>query len=402
MPPLSIYIHIPFCQRKCPYCDFNTYAGLSRLFQPLIASLAREIELAGQARGRPDVHTIFLGGGTPTVLPGGLLARLLDACRRSFNVLEDSEITSEANPGTVDVACFADLAALGVNRLSMGVQSFDDGELRFLGRIHSAAEIDAAFQAARHAGFSNVNLDLMFGLPGQSMATWHKSLARALAWQPEHLSLYALTIEEGTSFAEWAAAGRMAYPDPDLAADQYELASALLAEHGYVQYEISNWAAAARGDGQRPGQGAVTSSTSLPVFACRHNLTYWRNGPFLGFGPGAHSSEPGRRWANVRAVPEYVEQMASAMADGAAVDFAEVIDPQLAMAETMMLGLRLVGEGVTFTRFQHQHHVEMVQVYTEEIVDLVRLGLLELLPDRVRLTPRARLLGNQVFVRFLP
>ncbi len=394
--PLSLYIHIPFCERKCPYCDFNTYAGLSRLYEPLAGALVREIELAGAAQGRPQVHTIFLGGGTPTVLPGELLGRILSACRRSFDVLEDAEVTSEANPGTVDVARFLDLRGLGVNRLSMGMQSFDDSELQFLGRIHRAAQVDTACQAARDTGFANLNLDLIFGLPGQAADTWRNSLQRALTWQPEHLSLYALSIEEDTPFAGWAAAGRMAYPDPDLAADHYELASALLAEHGYVQYEISNWGVGGGKDGRD------APSAAPPISACRHNLTYWRNMPYLGFGPGAHSSETGRRWANVRPVPEYIERMGTAKEASAAVDFEEAINERLAMGETMMLGLRLVGEGVTFERFWQQHRVEMQQVFGDEITELAQLGLLQVLPDRVRLAPEARLVANQAFMRFLP
>ncbi len=387
---LSLYIHIPFCQRKCPYCDFNTYAGLNRLFDPFTAALAQEITLAGAGRGRPAARTLFLGGGTPTVLPPDRLALVLDACRAAFDLLPDAEITSEANPGTVDADRFAALRRLGINRLSMGVQSFDPAELAFLGRIHSAGEAVAAMDAARAAGFDNINLDFIYGLPRQSPATWRSTLSRAIDLAPEHISLYSLTIEEGTPFGDWAAAGRLAQPSPDLAADLYEIADELLASAGYLQYEISNWA--------KPGQ-----STDLPItdphFACRHNLTYWRNEPYLGFGPGAHSSENGRRWAAVRPVPGYIERIARG--DGV-VDFVEEIDQRLGMGETMMLGLRLVREGVTFERFQRQHGRSLLEVFGAEIERLERLRLLERLPDRVRLTPAARLVGNQVFAAFLP
>ncbi|MBE2236040.1 MAG: radical SAM family heme chaperone HemW, partial [Anaerolinea sp.] len=297
---LSLYLHIPFCQRKCPYCDFNTYAGLNRLFEPFTAALVQEIAEAGAARGRPPVRTLFLGGGTPTVLPAELLTQIVDACRAAFDLLPDAEITSEANPGTVDVSRFAALRALGINRLSMGVQSFDPAELAFLGRIHSAGEAVTAFEAARAAGFTNINLDFIYGLPEQSPATWQRTLERAIALAPEHLSLYSLTIEEGTPFGEWAAAGRLAQPSPDLAADLYEIADELLSDAGFVQYEISNWA--------KPGQMADLP-TANPQFACRHNLTYWRNQTYLGFGPGAHSSEASRRWATIRPVPEYIAQI---------------------------------------------------------------------------------------------
>jgi coproporphyrinogen III oxidase-like Fe-S oxidoreductase len=475
---LSLYVHIPFCQRKCPYCDFNTYAGLNRLFEPFTAALVQEIQQAGAARSRPAVKTIFLGGGTPTVLPAALLAQIIDACRTAFDVLPDAEITSEANPGTVDVSRFAALRSLGVNRLSMGVQSFDPAELEFLGRIHTAGEAVEAMAAARAAGFSNINLDFIYGLPDQSPATWYNTLAQASDLAPEHISLYSLTIEEGTPFGDWAAAGRLAQPSPDLAADMYEIADEVLASAGYVQYEISNWA---RGSGVRgsevresevresevresevresevresevresevrekevrekevrekevrekevresdSGRTPIYQSTNLPItippFVCQHNLTYWRNEAYLGFGPGAHSSEDGRRWATIRLVPAYIAQINSipAVADNhsgavaglrpshalpAWVDFVEEIDERLAMGETMMLGLRLVEEGVTFERFEQRHGRSMREVFEDEIERLERLGLLERLSDRVRLTREARLVGNQVFAAFLP
>lgn len=387
---LSLYLHIPFCQRKCPYCDFNTYAGLNRLFEPFTAALTREIAEAGAACGRPAVRTLFLGGGTPTVLPAALLARIIDACRAAFDLLPDAEITSEANPGTVDVSRFTALRQMGINRLSMGVQSFDPAELAFLGRIHSAGEAATAFQAARAAGFDNINLDFIYGLPDQSPNTWWRTLEQAIALAPDHLSLYSLTIEEGTPFGEWAAAGRLAQPSPDLAADLYEIADDMLEAAGYLQYEISNWARSDR---------SAEQPTTNPHFACQHNLTYWRNEAYLGFGPGAHSSEGGRRWAAMRPVSEYIERINRGES---AVDFVEEIDDRLAMGETMMLGLRLVQEGVTFERFQQRHGRSMLEVYGAEIQRLERRGLLEVLPDRVRLTCAARLVGNQVFVAFLP
>ncbi len=385
--PLSLYLHIPFCQRKCPYCDFNTYAGLNRLFAPYTAALVQEIKAAGVAHSRPPVKTIFLGGGTPTVLPAELLAAILKACRDAFDLLPDAEITSEANPGTVDVSKFAALAALGVNRLSMGVQSFAPAELEFLGRIHSADEAVVAMAAARAAGLHNVNLDFIYGLPGQTLAIWRATLQRAIDLAPEHLSLYALTVEEGTPFGDWAAAGRLSYPDPDLAADLYELADELLTAAGYQQYEISNWA---RGD-----LGADTN----PRYACQHNLTYWRNQPYLGLGPGAHSSLNGQRWAALRSVPAYIERVEQG---DSTLDFTETIDEQLAMAETMLLGLRLVREGVSYADFAERHSQPMQAVFGDELARLERRGLLARLPDRVRLTRAARLVGNQVFVEFLP
>jgi oxygen-independent coproporphyrinogen-3 oxidase len=408
--PLALYIHIPFCQRKCPYCDFNTYGGLERLYEPLAASLVTEITAAGAARARPAVSTIFIGGGTPTVLPADLLAEVLTTCRHAFAVHEDAEITCEANPGTVDASRFAALRQMGVNRLSMGVQSFDPAELRFLGRIHSASEAVEAFHAARAAGFANINLDFIYGLPDQSPAAWRNTLAKALALAPEHISLYALTVEEGTPFGDWAAAGRLAYPSPDLAADLYEIADEMLASADYVQYEISNWAREEGSEGKKGKEGNQRPSlpsfpsfpsfpSSVPFLACRHNLTYWRNEAYLGLGPGAHSAEGGQRWAVLRSVPEYIERV---QRGESAVDFVEEIDDRLAMGETMMLGLRLVGEGVAFERFAERHGRSLQDAFGAEIKRLEGLGLLERLPDRVRLTKQARLVGNQVFAAFLP
>jgi len=395
----ALYLHIPFCQRKCPYCDFNTYAGQEHLFEPLAEALRQEIEAAGAARGHPPVETIFIGGGTPTVLPPNLLAGLLETCQRTFAVQSNAEISSEANPGTVDAARFAELRRLGVNRLSMGVQSFDDDELRFLGRIHNAAEARAAFQAARRAGFDNINLDFIFGLPDQSPQTWRRTLQQAIDLGPEHLSLYSLTIEENTPFGDLAAAGRLPIPDSDLAADLYELADELLASAGYVQYEISNWAkknSEFRIQNSESGINNSPFSIHHSPFLCRHNLTYWRNEDFLGFGPGAHSAGEGQRWANLPGVKEYIANIENPR------EWTEEIDERLSMGETMMLGLRLVREGVAFERFAQHHARSLLDIFAAEVAELTQLGLLEVLPDRLRLTRSARLLGNQVFARFLP
>lgn len=389
--PVALYLHIPFCASRCHYCDFNTYAGLDVFFAPYTAALSQEIRMAGAARARPVVPTIFIGGGTPTILPPAFLAQLLAACREAFDIAPDAEVTSEANPGTVDQAHFAALRALGVNRLSMGVQSFDDAELRWLGRIHDAAGAETAFAAARSAGFTNINLDLIFGLPGQQPETWARTLARAVTLSPEHLSLYSLTVEQGTPLADQVHRGLIAEPDDDLAAELYETACTFLAQNGYTQYEISNWA--------KDESPPTASPERRPTFGCRHNLVYWRREPYLGFGAGAHSFEAERRWWNVRPVPEYLSRLASGQSPEAGC---ETIERRLALGEAMMLGLRLVDEGVTDTRFRAQFGVGLEEVFRVEIGRVVARGLLERRPDGVRLTPAGRLLGNQVFAEFLP
>ncbi|MFN2225688.1 MAG: radical SAM family heme chaperone HemW, partial [Anaerolineae bacterium] len=261
MEDLGLYVHIPFCQSRCRYCDFNTYAGLEGLFETYVRALVREITLAGTAR----VSSVYIGGGTPTVLPLLSLIQILDAIQAGFDLAADAEVTIEANPGTVEAGTLAALRVRGVNRLSLGVQSFADGELRRLGRIHTAEQAAAGLAAARQAGFDNVSLDLIFGLPGQALADWRFSLECALALEPEHLSLYALSVEAGTPLARDIARGHLPMPDPDLAAEMYEMAAEVNAQAGYQHYEISNWA---RGWGRQ----------------CRHNLIYWRNEPYLGLG----------------------------------------------------------------------------------------------------------------------
>ncbi len=407
---LALYLHIPFCAARCAYCDFNTYAGLERLHAPFAAALSAEIRRAGAARGRPAVHTIFIGGGTPTVLPPDLLARALDACREAFAVAADAEITCEANPGTVDQARFAALRDMGINRLSMGVQSFDDAELRWLGRIHSAAEAEQAFRAARAAGFANINLDFIFGLPAQRPETWSRTLERAIALQPEHLSLYSLTVEPGTPLYDRVRRGLVPAADDDLAATLYELAGERLARAGYEQYEISNWARAEivasadrrAGDSRGASDGGEMSNIKRQArFMCRHNLVYWRRESYLGFGPGAHSFDRAaeRRWWNVKPVPHYIQRIEAGRPAEAG---GETLDRRTAMGETMMLGLRLIQEGVADATFRERFGLGLDEAFGAEIARLTAAGLLERLPDRVRLTPAGRLLGNRVFAAFMP
>ena len=313
------------------------------------------------------------------MLPLSLLTEVLTAGHANFEVFNGAETTVEANPGTVDERYLAGLLAVGVNRLSLGVQSFDDGELWLLGRLHDADQAREAYRQARAVGFRNVNLDLIFGLPGQTMARWQTTVREALGLGPEHLSLYALTVEEHTPLARYIARGELPAPDDDLAAAMYEWAEAELAKAGYIHYEISNWA--------------------QPGFECRHNLVYWHNQPYLGLGAGAHSWLAGCRWANVRIPQTYIEAI---MGGQRPVAESEEIGLALEMAETAILGLRMVEEGVNLSAFHTRFGVEFMDVYRSKIEELVNLGLLEMARDRVRLTQRGRLLGNQVFQCFLP
>ncbi len=386
--PLSLYIHIPFCVRRCPYCDFNSYAGIDDKHRDIyVHALRQEIRQWGARLHRPAVRTIFIGGGTPTTLNGIQFGAIMATCRESFRVDIDAEISSEANPGAVDSACFEAMLAAGINRLSLGVQSFDDKALTFLGRIHDSAEARAAYRAARQVGFQNINLDFMFGLPGQSVANWRRTLAEAIELEPEHLSLYSLTVEPGTPLARWVTAGKVPAPDDDQAAADYELAMEMLAPAGFTHYEISNWAQA---NGEDSWQ---------PHYACRHNIVYWRRQPYLGFGAGAHSFLSERRWWNVRRPETYIRRLADGRTPTAG---SEHIDRRTARGETMMLGLRLLTEGVSDGDFQQAFGVPIASAFPTELEELTSAGLLDYCHGRCRLTPRGYLLANQVFRRFLP
>ncbi len=386
--PLSLYVHVPFCRAKCRYCDFNSYAGQERLIPAYARALANEARLGSEASAGRPLDTVYLGGGTPSLMPLSDMRLVMGALGDFFPLTPAAEMSLEANPGTVDEAYFRGLRRLGFNRLSLGVQSFDDGELRTLGRIHSAGEARQAYEAARAAGFDNVNLDLIFGSPGQALSRWQRSLEEALALRPEHLSLYALTLEEGTPLAREVAEGSVPAPDPDIQADMYTWAEDRLARAGYEHYELSNW--------------------SLPGRRCRHNLTYWENREYLGLGAGAHSYLDDVRSANVVAPAEYIRLVDEAAASGETgrvpmpqVVSEERVDEALAMADTLILGLRLV-EGVSLSRFRERFGVELSERYADRLRDLLGTGLAETADGHLRLTPRGRLLGNEVFQRFLP
>ncbi len=389
LPPIGLYIHIPFCQHKCPYCDFNTYAGLEAIYAKSIDALCAELSRWKEPLRTRKISTIFFGGGTPTVLPLEQLEQLVQTIRENFNLEDDCETTAEVNPGVVDRDKFAGLYELGFNRLSMGVQSFQSEELTFLGRIHSVEDVEHAYSAGRQVGFSNINLDFIFGLPGQTAETWRNTLNRALLLNPEHLSLYSLIVERGTPLFQWVKTGRVEAPDEDVAADLFEISIDLLATAGYGHYEVSNWA-------------------KKPDLVCKHNLIYWQNDEYIGIGPGAHShlrlqqadgSVIHKRWGNRKPVAGYIKRIQEGLS---VQEFDEKLSPSVAMGETMMLGLRLLKEGVTFHRFQSLHGMDLRQVFGAELEDLQREELIWVDRERVRLSKTGLMFGNQVFARFLP
>ena len=373
---IALYIHLPFCRRKCRYCSFVSYENRDADIPDYMNALKKE--MAGYSGGE-RVGSIYFGGGTPSLLTTRQVGDVMTAIHSLFTVSETVEISLEANPGTVDLAYLTDIRKLGITRLSLGVQSLRDSELALLGRIHSAAEAKEALQQARKSGFDNINLDLIYGLPGQSLSDWRGTLNVALAMAPEHLSLYALSLEAGTPL--WQAIEDKHLPgiDPDLAADQYEVAEDVLATHGYQHYEISNWA--------KPGR------------ECRHNLVYWRNLPYLGIGVAAHSCLDGHRLANTRNLDDYLSAFSRGVLLEKEMD--EKIGPELQIAETVILGLRL-SSGISMDGLSSRCGVDLQSHYRQPVGEMTDLGLLEYSGGNLRLTRRGRLLSNEVFWRFLP
>jgi oxygen-independent coproporphyrinogen III oxidase len=378
----SLYLHIPFCHTRCHYCDFNTYAGILPLREPYVRALLSEIALAGTYAQLPTgsprrARTIFWGGGTPSLLSVEQIARILEACFTSFAVDAGAEITLEANPGTLSRVQLQGLRAAGINRLSMGAQSFDAELLKTLGRIHSPAEITQAVQNARAAGFTSINLDFMFGLPGQTMRHWRQTLDRALDLHPEHFSLYSLIIEEGTPFYTWTHEGRISPADEDLCADMYEYADERLQAAEYENYEISNW--------------------SLPGHQSRHNLTYWHNLPYIGMGAGAYSSFGGRRFSNERDPQAYIRLLKAGQRPEVE---SETIERAQAMAETAFLALR-TAKGLHLPTFEQRFSQPFSRFVGKRLQLVQAAGLLEYDQHWLRLSKRGRLLGNEVFLRLL-
>lgn len=388
MPPFSIYIHIPFCRHRCGYCDFNTYAGVEDLIPAYVKALCREIlAVSAHSPSPAAVHTIYFGGGTPSLLTPAQIGEILTAIRKRFDLAAGAEISMEANPGTLSRSNLDNYRKAGVNRLSLGVQSANTSELRLLDRIHNIQDVTEAVSWARQAGFDNLNLDFIFGLPGQTMASWRDSLAFGIGLGVEHLSLYNLTIEDGTPLKTLVTIGKIPRPDDDLAADMYEYAMEALEGAGFLHYEISNWAKK-RGD---------------TWLMCRHNLQYWRNQPYFGFGAGAHGYVDHTRTANLRGIREYIHAVLNGKVcfpAGPAVETVVALSQKDEQQETLMVGLRLLREGVSRIGFKERFGEPIESVFGRQIQELIRLGLLEG-GETLRLTRRGCLLGNQVFMRFV-
>jgi oxygen-independent coproporphyrinogen-3 oxidase len=365
---LGIYIHIPFCVSKCAYCDFTSVPGDERA-DGYLGALEAEMEMAGRLYAQP-ADSVFLGGGTPGHLKPGRVARLMGALRSRFDVRDGAEITIETNPCAVTREKLDEYIAAGIGRLSLGLQAAQDSLLAFLGRRHSLAAFDSAFDLARKAGFRNVNIDLIYAIPGQSMENWEETLYHALYKKPEHISAYALSIEKGTPLFGMLEAGKIDDVEADTAADMYEAAQRLLAQKGYVNYEVSNFAAG----------GAV----------CAHNMKYWTLQNYLGLGAAAHSNIGRLRFANTEDIDAYIRQMETGAQHYAS---AQYLDDKARRAEYAMLRLRL-KDGLPFEDYKKQFRVDFEKTYAEGIKLAVRHGLAEVREGRLLPTAKGFALQN--------
>ena len=379
-PWFGLYVHVPFCGRKCPYCGFYSLAApSSRTIRNYLRVLEREISLASQdlAQDLVPVTSLFFGGGTPTLLDTDSLIRILDRLEACFPWDSEPEITIEANPGTIQEGDLRQLRQAGFNRLSLGVQSLADPELAALGRIHTVAQAREGLQAARRAGFANIGLDLIYGLPGQTVAAWQQNLEQALALDPDHLALYELTIEEATPFARLWRQGVLKQPDEEEILTMMAISDQLCRQAGLHRYEISNWA--------RPG------------YECQHNLNYWHNGPYLGFGPGAASHRQGHRWTNA---PDLAAYTAALQENEPPPRQEERLDRETGFRETVIVGLRMV-QGVDRSALRRRFGLDPVDYYGQTLEELVRQDLIALQANRLRLTAKGLRLANQVMLRLV-
>ncbi len=378
----GIYIHIPFCERKCTYCNFNTTDFADDLAERYINAVAQEIAFWGNHISVP-VDTIYFGGGTPSIVEARQLARLIEACRDNFDVAADAEITIEINPATFTRRKLEAWRASGINRASVGVQSFLDRELAALSRTHTAEGARNTVEALCQAGFDNISIDLIAGLPEQTLADWEFNLDEALRLRPSHLSLYLLEIKEGTQlYAQLKRAARPR-PDDDLAAEMYRMICAATRDAGYEHYEISNF--------------ALKDKASSGRYWSKHNLKYWRGAPFYGMGCGAHSYDGRARWVNLLQTEKYIE---SVISKGHATGERMELTDDARASEALFMGLRLIG-GIRLDEFRREYGVDVARRYGDELSRLEETGLVEIDEDKLRLTARGLLLSNEVFVCFV-
>lgn len=389
--PFSIYIHIPFCLHRCAYCDFNTYAGLEEMIPAYVEALCNEIRWVSETlEDKIEVHTIFLGGGTPSLLTVHQIQKIVDTLDICFSFRNPMEISLEANPGTVSQVYMRDLSLAGINRLSIGMQSAKSQDLTILERQHSLDDVVHAVEWAQKAGIENINLDLIFGIPYQSLLSWKSTLSFAVRLKPKHLSVYSLTIEQDTMMAGWVKRGLIATADPDLAADMYEHTCELLEANCFKHYEISNWA-------KRDVDGD---------WACRHNLQYWRSDPYLGFGAGAHGLVGKIHTIGTLNPSGYIHRMQDGLdlrefPRSPATISASIRSFDEESGDFMIMGLRLLQEGVSRKKFRTRFGIDLENRYGDRLGKLLQQDLIVWDGDNLRLTQKGYLLGNLVFREFV-
>lgn len=377
MSRIGLYIHFPFCVQKCRYCDFSSYDNIHYLMPKYLEALKNEIKRWEALADKVTVQTIFMGGGTPTLYKYGQLIDVLETCRKYWNIDENAEITLEANPGTLDLEGLENLRKAGFNRISIGMQAWQQHHLSYLGRIHSSKDIVESVKWCREAGFDNINLDIMFGLPNQTIEEWRESLEKVVSLDVEHISTYSLKIEEGTPFYAMLNDGWLNLPSEDAERQMYYLAVEYLKSQGYIHYEISNFA---KKDKQ-----------------CRHNLIYWHNKEYIGIGSSAHSYWKGKRFANIANPKDYIEKIQRIETP---VQFIETVNREDEMFESIMLGLRLT-EGIIKNEFYRRFGKRIEVLYEDVISKLKHEGLLTEDEQAIKLTERGLDLQNLVLLRFM-
>lgn len=374
---IGLYIHIPFCKAKCNYCDFNSYAGAEKYIAQYFDALKREMLLYSEKLKDYKIRTVFIGGGTPSLVDTRYLYETINSLRQYFNVEKGCETSIETNPGTLSYEKLLSYKALGINRLSIGLQAWQNELLGELGRIHCREEFSENFKLARKAGFKNINVDLIFGIPGQKLGDWAETIANIVKLEPEHVSCYSLKIEEDTVYGRKLEEGLLVSVDDELDRKMYYIAIDKLTGNKYRHYEISNFA--------KPG------------YECRHNLVYWKAERYIGLGAGAHSYFEGKRYNNCTHIESYVKSLLSGKIPEEDV---QEIDKMEEISEFLILGLRLV-EGISAGEFKARFHEDMFDLFGEKIKKLLKKELMEKDGDRIRLTNYGLDTANQVFAEFV-
>jgi oxygen-independent coproporphyrinogen III oxidase len=374
---LGLYIHIPYCLHKCGYCDFNSHPENQEESVRYVEALLSELKFYSTTVKKYSVLTVFMGGGTPTILPHLQLKRILQTVRQNFNLTLDCEITIEANPATIKLETLQEIRSAGYNRISIGVQSFDEKELQLLERVHNEEEIHSTVHRARAANFKNLSMDLMFALPDQTIGKWQSHLKQAIAKKPDHLSTYNLTIEPATAFFKLNEKGKLCLPQEDIQLEMYKITIQELEDAGYTQYEISNF--------------------SKPSMESKHNINYWNNGEYLGVGAGASSYLNGERFKNENLPSIYIRNIET---KSNAIDTRERLEPLQAMGETLMLGLRLL-KGISIDVFENRFQVSFQKVYGKAVESLLNQELITFNQNRIALSRKGLFLADSVILKFM-